>query len=252
MVFACYLGFEIWILPPCSSYSVPVCGILLDLVMKYNNFSEESRRTILSQYFHIHPDNPQSRLIRQAVEFIRTGDVIVYPTDSGYALGCHIGDKSAKDKIIRIRRLDEKHNFTLMCRDLKEASIYARFDTPVFRQIKASTPGAYTFILEATREVPRRLLHPKRRTIGLRIPDHAITLALLEELGEPLLTTTLILPGDEYPVSDPEELRTRMENDVDLVIDGGFGGTIPTTVVNMMTDPPVILRVGKGNPAPFV
>lgn len=219
--------------------------------MDYYNLGEEFRRNLLSQYFQIHPETPQPRLIRQAVEFIRDGGVIVYPTDSGYALGCHIGDKSAKDKIIRIRRLDEKHNFTLMCRDLKEASIYARFDTPVFRLIKASTPGAYTFILEATREVPRRLLHPKRRTIGLRIPDHAITLALLEELGEPMLTTTLILPGDEYPVSDPEELRTRLGHEVDLIIDGGFGGTIPTTVVDMMTDSPIILRTGKGDTAPF-
>ncbi|HDQ45196.1 MAG TPA: threonylcarbamoyl-AMP synthase [bacterium] len=206
----------------------------------------------MSQYFRIHPDNPQPRLIRQAVDFIRDGGVIVYPTDSGYALGCHIGDKSAKARMIRIRRLDEQHRFTLMCRDLKEAAVYARFDTPVFRLLRAVTPGPYTFILEATREVPRRLLNPKRRTIGLRIPDHAIVLALLGELGEPLLTSTLILPDEEYPVSDPDEIRVRLHKEVDLIIDGGSGGTIPTTVVNLMEDPPVLMRRGKGDPTPFL
>lgn len=206
----------------------------------------------MSQIYRIHPDNPQLRLIRQAVDYIRKGQILVHPTDSGYALGCHIGDKAASHKMIRLRDLEERHQFTLICRDLKEASIYARFETPVFRLLKATTPGPYTFILEATREVPRRLMEPKRKTIGIRIPDFSITHALLEELGEPMLSTTLILPGDEYPLSDPEVIRDRLQNQVDLIIDGGYGGTIPTTVVDLIHDPHLILREGKGSLRPFL
>lgn len=206
----------------------------------------------MSQYFHIHPQNPQQRLIRQAADYIRNGDVIVYPTDSGYALGCHVGDKAAMERLSRIRRLKGRHPFTLMCRDIKQAAVYARFDTPVYRLLKANTPGPYTFVLRATREVPRRLLDPKRKTIGIRIPDSAITLGLLEELGEPMLTTTLIPPGETDPLSDPEEIRDRFQHEVALIIDGGAGGTIPTTVIDLIGEKPVILRQGRGDVTPFL
>ena len=205
----------------------------------------------MSQFFHIHPRNPQGRLIHRAVEIIRRGGIIAYPTDSGYALGCHLGDKTVLDRICQIRDLDANHNFTLICRDLSDVGAYAIFDTPVYRLLKANTPGAYTFILRATREVPRRVLHRKKKTIGLRIPDHPITHALLIELNEPMLTTTLILPGKEHPMNDPLEIRNRLQKQIDLVIDGGSCGTMPTTVVDLSDTLPKILRRGKGDPSPF-
>jgi len=201
----------------------------------------------MSQFFQIHPDNPQKRLITQAVDIVKKGGVIAYPTDSAYALGCHIGDKTALETIRRIRKLDDKHNFTLVCRDLSSLATYARVDNGVFRVLKSLTPGAYTFILEATSEVPRRLLHPKRRTIGIRVPDNQIALALLEELGEPLMSVTLQLPGEELPLTDPYEIRERLEHELDLVIDGGFCGFEPTSVVDMSGESPQILRRGKGD-----
>lgn len=205
----------------------------------------------MAQYFQVHPDNPQRRLLAQAVAMLRDGAVVAYPTDSAYALGCHLEDKQALERLRRIRRVDERHNMTLVCRDLAEIATYARVDNPTYRLLKAHTPGPYTFILNATREVPRRMLHPKRRTLGLRIPDHAITRALLDELGEPLMSTTLILPGEDMPETDPWEIRQRLEHEVDLVIDGGHCGFDPTTVVDLTGDAPRILRRGKGDPAPF-
>ena len=206
----------------------------------------------MAQYFQIHPENPQGRLIRQAADMVRDGAVIVYPTDSGYALGCHLEDKAALARICRIRQLDEKHHFTLICRDLSEVSTYASFDTPVYRVLKANTPGAYTFLLRASREVPRRLMHPKKRTIGLRIPDHPVVQALLEELNEPMMTTTLILPGQTDPLQDPEDIRDRLQRDVELVIDGGQGGLVPTTLIDLTEDVPVVLRQGLGPVEPFL
>ncbi len=206
----------------------------------------------MAQYFHIHTANPQARLIRKAVDIVRAGGVIVYPTDSSYAIGCHIGDKHALERIRAIRRLDKQHNFTLVCRDLSELAAYAQIDNPTFRVLKANTPGPYTFILPATREVPRRLQHPKRQTIGLRVPDHAIAQALLAELGEPLMSVTLILPGDDFPPSDPEEIRARLEHAVDLIIDGGPCGMEPTTVVELDQGHATVARVGKGDPGRFV
>lgn len=200
----------------------------------------------MSQYFSIHPVNPQVRLIKRAVEMIRQGALVAYPTDSCYAFGCHIGDKNALDRIRRIRKVDEKHNFTLVCRDLSELGNYAFVDNATFRLLRAYTPGPYTFILRASREVPRRMQVPKRKTIGLRIPDHPIAQALLEQLAEPLMSSTLILPGDEAPMTDPEEMRSRLEHLVDLVIDGGYCGVEPTTVVDMVDDSYEILRQGKG------
>lgn len=205
----------------------------------------------MSQYFQIHSVTPQLRLIRQAVQVLRDDGVIIYPTDSCYALGCRIGDKGAMERIRRIRRLDEGHNFTLVCRDLSEISTYAKVDNTAYRLVKALTPGAYTFILAATHEVPRRLQHPKRRTIGLRVPDNVIAQALLAELGEPLLSTTLILPGEELPMTDPQEMREALEHDVDLVIDGGYCGFEPTTVVDFVEGVPNVVRSGKGDTAPF-
>jgi len=205
----------------------------------------------MSQFFHIHPDNPQKRLIMQACDIIRKGGLVVYPTDSGYALGCHIGDKGAMDKIRRIRQLDADHNFTLVCRDLSELSTYAKVNNAVYRAIKANTPGAYTFVLPATKEVPRRLQHPKRKTIGLRIPENSIALALLEELNEPLMSSTLIMPDDDYPLTDPEDIMDHIGKQVDLVIDGGFGGAEPTTVIEFIDDMPEVVRVGLGDPSPF-
>lgn len=205
----------------------------------------------MSQFFQIHPDNPQHRLIIQAVDIVKSGGVIAYPTDSAYALGCHIGDKAAVDRIRRIRRLDDKHNFTLVCRDLSELGVYAKVSNSSYRLLKHNTPGAYTFILPASAEVPRRLMHPKRREIGVRVPENNIALALLEELNEPLMSTTLILPGDDMPMTDPYEIRSMLEHEVDLVIDGGFCGFEPTTVVNMIDDVPQLIREGKGDPEPF-
>lgn len=205
----------------------------------------------MSQFFQIHPDNPQARLITQAVDIIRRGGVVVYPTDSGYALGCQLGDKKPLETIRRIRKLDDKHNFTLMCRDLSELGTYARVDNSAYRLIKAHTPGPYTFILKATSEVPKRLMHPKRRTIGLRVPHNTIALALLEALDEPLMSVTLMLPGDDYPMTDPYEIRQMLEHDLDLVIDGGFCGMEATTVVDLVDDTPVVLRQGVGESGAF-
>ena len=205
----------------------------------------------MSQFFQVHPDNPQSRLIKQAVEIIHRGGVIAYPTDSAYALGCHLGDKAALERIRRIRKLDDNHNFTLVCRDLSELGTYARVDNTAFRLIRAHTPGPYTFILRATDEVPRRLMHPKRRTIGLRVPENRIALALLEALGEPLMSVTLILPGDELPLTDPYEIRERLEHEVDVVIDGGSCSAEATTVIDLAEEAPVILRQGRGDSSAF-
>ena len=201
----------------------------------------------MAQYFEIHPTHPQSRLIKRAVEIVRHGGVIAYPTDSSYALGCHIGDKAAMERMRRIRRVEEDHNFTLVCRDLSEVSQYARVNNADYRLLKANTPGPYTFILPATREVPRRLQHPKRKTIGLRVPDHVIAQALLAELNEPLMSSTLMLPGESLPLSDPGEIRQRLEHEVDLVIDGGFCGLEPTTVLEVEEGRATVVRQGKGN-----
>ena len=205
----------------------------------------------MSQFFQIHPDNPQPRLIDKAVEIIRQGGVIAYPTDSGYALGCHLGDKNAQERIRRIREVDDKHNFTLVCRDLSELATYAKVDNTAYRLIKSLTPGPYTFILAATREVPRRLQNPKRKTIGLRVPDNRIAQALLEALGEPLMSSTLILPGDDMPLTDPYDIRDTLEHSLDLVIDGGYCGFEPTTVVDLTGDAPVVLREGLGDVSVF-
>lgn len=205
----------------------------------------------MSQYFHIHPDNPQPRLIKHALEIIHGGGVIAYPTDSSYALGCHMGDKAAIERIRRIRQLDDKHNFTLVCADLSVLGLYARVDNSTFRLLKAHTPGPYTFILNASREVPRMLLHPKRRTIGLRVPGNPIAQALLAQLGEPLMSVTLQMPGDDLPLFDPEVSRERLEKHIDLVIDGGHGGVEASTVVSLLDERSEVLRVGCGDPAPF-
>lgn len=205
----------------------------------------------MSQFFQIHPQNPQPRLIKQAVEIIRGGGVIIYPTDSSYALGCRLGDKGALERIRRLRQLDDRHNFTLVCCDLSQLSLFAKVDTAAFRLLKTWTPGPYTFILNATREVPRIMLHPKRRTVGLRIPAHPVVQALLAELGEPLLSSSLILPGERLPMSDPEAMRQQFERQVDLIIDGGGGGLEASTVINLADGEPQVLRVGCGDPAPF-
>ena len=205
----------------------------------------------MSQFFHIHPENPQKRLIAQACDIIRKGGLVVYPTDSGYALGCHIGDKSAMDKIRRLRDLDDDHNFTLVCRDLSELSTYAKVNNSVYRAIKAHTPGAYTFVLPATKEVPKRLQHKKRKTIGLRIPDNNIALELLGELNEPLMSSTLIMPDEDLPLTDAEDIIDRIGKQVDLVIDGGFCGSEPTTVIEFVDDLPEVMRVGAGDSSHF-
>jgi tRNA threonylcarbamoyl adenosine modification protein (Sua5/YciO/YrdC/YwlC family) len=203
----------------------------------------------MAQFFSIHPEDPQPRLIRQAADIARAGGVIVYPTDSCYALGCRIGDKAAVERVRAIREVDARHHFALLCRDLAELGIYATLDNQQFRLLKKLTPGAYAFILRATREVPKRLQHPRRRTIGLRVPDHAVVQALLAELAEPLVSSTLLLPGDEVPLSDSREIRRRLERRVDLVIEGGPCGIEPTTVVDLTGDAPVVTRVGKGSTA---
>ena len=206
----------------------------------------------MSQIFRVHPETPQARLIKQAAEIIRKGGVVIYPTDAAYAIGCSIGNKNALDRIIQIRRLDSKHNFTLLCRDLSELATYARVDNVAYRLLKHNTPGPYTFVLRATAEVPRRLMHPKKKTIGLRVPDNAIALALLDELNEPMMTTTLQMPEEEYPLIDPEEMMQFMGKQVDLVIDGGWGEMEYTTVVDMTDEVPSIIREGKGTTSPFI
>ncbi len=200
----------------------------------------------MAQFFEIHPQNPQRRLIKQAVDIINNGGVIVYPTDSSYALACHIGDKQALDTVRRIRQLDDKHNFTLVCKDLTQVSNFAKIGNEAFRLIKTLTPGAFTFILDATKEVPRRLQHPKKKTIGIRIPEHTVTQLLVDELGEPLLSSTLMLPGEEEAMSDPFEIRRRLEHELDLVIDAGEILYQPTTVIEFTQNVPVLVRQGKG------
>lgn len=206
----------------------------------------------MSQFFQIHPENPQQRLVRQAADIIRGGGVIAYPTDSGYALGCHLGDKRALERVQSIRKLDPKHNFTLVCRDLRELGTYARVDNSAYRLIKAHTPGPYTWVLKATNEVPKRLMQVKRKTIGLRVPDNAIALALLEELGEPLMSVTLILPGETMPMTDAWEIRDTLEHQLDLVIDGGFCGMEPTSIVDLVEGEPEVLREGVGDVSEFI
>jgi len=202
----------------------------------------------MSQFFDIHPDNPQIRLIRQAVSIIEQGGVIVYPTDSCYAIGCHLGNKKAMDRIARIRQTDSTHNFTLICNDLSDIASYARVDNSVFRMLKSLTPGPYTFILKATSEVPRRLQNPKRKTIGLRVPDNAICRVLVEQLGQPLMSSTLILPGNELPETDAVDIREQLEQAVDLVIDGGHCGYEPTTVLTFLDNGDIdVLRQGRGD-----
>ena len=205
----------------------------------------------MSQFFQIHPDNPQSRLINQAVDILKGGGVIVYPTDSGYAIGCQLGNKKALDTIRRIRKLDSSHNFTLVCRDLSELGSYAKVDNTAYRLLKNHTPGPYTFILKATSEVPKRLMHPKRRTIGLRVPENSIALQLLAGLNEPMMSVTMILPGDDLPMTDPYDIRQTLEHELDLVIDGGYCGMEPTSVIDLVDDMPVIIRRGQGDVSVF-
>lgn len=205
----------------------------------------------MAQFFSVHPEQPQLRLIRQAAEIIRAGGLVAFPTDSAYALGCHLGDASQLDRIRRIRQVDDRHHFTLMCRDLSEIATYARVDNSQFRLLKATTPGPYTFILEGTRELPRRVLHPKRKSIGLRIPEHAVVSALLAELGEPLLSSTLLLPGEDLPLTDAEEIRERLEKEVELVIEAGYCGPEATTVIDLTSGVPQLVRAGRGDLAPF-
>lgn len=205
----------------------------------------------MSQFFTIYPNNINTRLIRQAVSILRDGGIVVYPTDSCYALGCHLDDRNAVSRIRQIRQLDDDHHLTLMCRDLSEIASYARVDNANFRLLKANTPGSYTFILEATREVPKRLQHPKRSTVGIRIPDHPVALALLEELGEPMSSSTLILPDESWPLNDAERIRELLEKKVEAVIDGGAAGVDFTTVIDLTGAAPVLIRKGKGALAPF-
>ena len=205
----------------------------------------------MSQFFSIHPEHPQPRLIKQAAEIIRDGGLVALPTDSAYAMVGHLGDAGLLDRIRSIRDVDERHHFTLLCRDLSEIATYARVDNAQYRLLKATTPGSYTFILEGTRELPRRVLHPKRKTIGLRIPDHVLVQALLEELDQPLLTSTLMLPGDVAPLADAQEIRDRLEKRIDLVIDAGPCGSEMTTMINLSSGVPELMRAGRGSLEPF-
>lgn len=205
----------------------------------------------MARYLSIHPEDPQPRMLAQTADVLREGGVIAIPTDSCYALGCGLGDKDAVERIRRIRGVDDRHHLTLMCRDLSEIAQFARVDNTQYRLLKATTPGSYTFILEGTKELPRRVLHPKRKTIGLRVPAHKVALALLEELGEPLLTSTLMLPGDEAPLTEGWEIQERLDDWLELILDGGFCGTQPTTVLDLTSLPPVLIRAGRGPLAPF-
>lgn len=205
----------------------------------------------MAQYFSLHPEHPQPRLIRQAAEIMRGGGLVAFPTDSAYALGGLTGDATLLERIRRIRQVDERHHMTLMCRDLSQIATYARVDNSQYRLLKATTPGPYTFILEGTKELPRRVLHPKRKTIGLRIPEHPVVAALLAELDEPILTSTLLLPGETLPLADPEEIRERLERQVDLVIEAGWCGPEATSVIDLTSGVPVLVRAGRGDLAPF-
>ena len=205
----------------------------------------------MARYLSIHPEDPQPRMLGQAAEILRSGGVVAIPTDSCYALGCGLGDKDAVERIRRIREVDDRHHLTLMCRDLSEIAQFARVDNAQYRLLKATTPGSYTFILEGTKELPRRVLHPKRKTIGLRVPDHKVALALLAELGEPLLTSTLMLPGDRSELTEGWEIQDRLDDHIDLILDGGYCGTEPTTVVDLTNWPPELVRAGRGSLEPF-
>lgn len=205
----------------------------------------------MARYFDVHPDNPQPRIIRQVVELLRDGALIVYPTDSCYAFGCQLGNRGGMERIRDIRRLDQRHHFTLVCRDFSQLGQFVQVDNVVFRQVKAATPGGYTFILPATKEVPRRLLHPRKHTVGVRIPRHPVAQALVAELGEPLLSSTLLLPGDEEPMTQGWQIKDRLDHVVDAVLDGGDCGTEPTTVVDLSQDEPEILRRGAADPSRF-
>jgi tRNA threonylcarbamoyl adenosine modification protein (Sua5/YciO/YrdC/YwlC family) len=205
----------------------------------------------MAQYLSIHPEDPQPRLLNIAADMVRKGGLLAFPTDSCYALGCHLGDKDAVERIRAIRGVDDRHHLTLMCRDLSEIAQFARVDNAQYRLLKATTPGSYTFILEGTKELPRRVLHPKRKTIGLRVPAHPVALALLEQLGEPLLTSTLMLPGDEFPLTEGWEIQDRLDDHLELILDGGHCGTEPTTVVDLTGSLPVLVRTGRGPLAPF-
>ncbi|MFF1817305.1 L-threonylcarbamoyladenylate synthase [Kribbella sp. NPDC058245] len=204
----------------------------------------------MARYFDVHPENPQKRAVGQVVDLVRDGGLIAYPTDSCFALGCALGNRDGIDRIRSIRQLDDKHHFTLMCQDFAQLGQFVHISNAVFRSIKAATPGSYTFILPATKEVPKRLLHPKKRTVGVRIPDHVVTQALLEELGEPMLSSTLLLPGDEEPMTQGWEIKEELDNQVDAVIDGETG-IEPTTVIDFSEDVPEVVRVGAGDPSPF-
>ena len=205
----------------------------------------------MARYLSIHPQDPQPRLLAQAAEAVREGGVVAIPTDSCYALGCRLGDKDAVERIRQIRGVDDRHHLTLMCRDLSEIAQFARVDNAQYRLLKATTPGSYTFILEGTKELPRRVLHPKRKTIGLRVPDHRVAQALLEELGEPLLTSTLMLPGDEAPLTEGWEIQDRLDSQLELILDGGYCGTEPTTILDLTSLPPELIRAGRGALEPF-
>lgn len=205
----------------------------------------------VARLIEIHPTNPQPRLVAAVVQAIRQGSLIAYPTDSSYALGCHIGDKRAMDRIRRIRQTDKEHNFTLVCSDLKEISVYARIDNWAYRMVKSMTPGPYTFILQATREVPKRLQNPKRRTIGLRVPDHPLVHAMLDSLGEPIMSSTLTLPGDDMPLTDPLEIEEKIGHQIDVIIDAGPTGIEPTTVIDLSHGSADVLRVGRGDVSAF-
>jgi tRNA threonylcarbamoyl adenosine modification protein (Sua5/YciO/YrdC/YwlC family) len=217
-----------------------------------NGFSHHGNwEFAVSQFFTLHPTHPEPRLIKRAAEIVRSGGVIAYPTDSCYALGCHIGDKTAMERIRKIREVDERHHFTLVCRDLSEIGTFAKVNNAQYRLLKAHTPGSYTFILQATRELPRRIAHPKRATIGVRVPEHVAALALLGELNEPLLSSTLMLPNDAEPLNDAEEIRAKLNHQVDLILDGGACGVVPTTVIDLSADEPILVRQGKGDSAVF-
>lgn len=205
----------------------------------------------MSQFFAIHSTHPETRLIKRAVDIVRKGGIIAYPTDSCYAIGCHIGDKHAMERMRRIRGVDERHHFTLMCRDLSDIGTFAKVDNAQYRLLKTHTPGTYTFILDATRELPRRLAHPKRATVGVRVPEHPVTHALLTELNEPLLSSTLMLPGEAEPLNDAEMIRKKLEHQLDLILDGGACGIEPTTVIDLSGDAPILIRRGKGDISSF-